>query len=136
MAELGPVTEVVVDEQTVLEEPVDADEVRVAGHRREALVGRIAVAGGSQREYLPVAASGLRQPLDPSMGGVAEVADPVGSREAGRMEEDARGTFEEHRTILVTMETQGEFAFARARPGRGVGSWPWRSSGPDGEPRT
>src|SRR5207237_6738340 len=73
----GPAGAVLGVDQPVLDEPVRADEERVPRERRERLVGRIAVAGRTQRKRLPEDLAGLVQPIDPRQGRGTYVADPV-----------------------------------------------------------
>ena len=63
--------------QSVLDQPVGADQERVAGKRRQRLVRRIAVAGGTQRERLPPALPRLVKPVHPRHGRRTDIADSV-----------------------------------------------------------
>ena len=65
------------------------DEQRVAGKGGEALVRRVAVPRGAEREHLPVAHPHLREALDEPLRLGAQVADAVASRERGGVQQDA-----------------------------------------------
>ena len=64
-------------QQSVLDQPVGADQERVARKRRQGLVGRIAIAGRTQRQHLPPALPSLLKPVDPGDSPRTHIANPV-----------------------------------------------------------
>jgi len=70
-------------------EPLERDQVGVAGEGGEALVRAVAVAGGAERHHLPGALPRLGQEVDPALGVRAELTDAEGAGERGRVEQDA-----------------------------------------------
>ena len=68
---------------------VEADEQRVAREGREALIRRVAVAGGAERQHLPEALAGRGQRIDEVESAGAEVADAEAARQGRRVEEHA-----------------------------------------------
>src|SRR5262249_40558125 len=72
--------------QAVLDEEVRANEIQVARERREALVGRIPIAGGTQRQDLPPGLPGADQGIYPGIRRRAKVADTIGPRKRGRVQ--------------------------------------------------
>src|SRR5215475_5698200 len=87
----GGTARCLVREQPVLGQPFEADEQRIAGKRREALIRRIAVPGGAERQNLPDALPCRREPVDERESARSEIADVGASRQRRRMEEDAGG---------------------------------------------
>ncbi len=90
--ELGRSGEVLGHEQAFFFEGGQVDEQRVSGGRREALVGRVAVAGGAQGQDLPDLLVGLEQEIDETEGLTAQGADAVGPWQGCRVEEDSTAT--------------------------------------------
>src|SRR4029453_19515414 len=85
---------VLLRQQSLLDEEVEADQERVARESGEALVGRVAVARGAERQHLPQPLLRPRHEVEQPHGLVAELADAVGAGQRRRMEEDpadARG---------------------------------------------
>ena len=82
------------EQQTVLHEQVHVDEIRVACRRREALVRRVAEAGMTERQHLPVGLVRVREEVDEVTGGFAHRADTVRRGQRGHVREHAAGTFE------------------------------------------
>ena len=83
-------------EQTVLDQPVGADEQRIAGKRREALIRRVAVARRSERQHLPQPLPAGGEEVDELEGGGAEVADPEAARQRRGVQQDAARARERH----------------------------------------
>ncbi len=96
LGERRPVLEVCGGQQPGLGQQLGGDEVGVACERREALVRRVAVPGGTEGEHLPQRGTGRRQPVHPRVGFRAQVADPVRPGEAGRMQDDPGSPVEVH----------------------------------------
>src|SRR4030095_17147403 len=70
-----------------ISEVVKADEERIAGERREALIRRVAVARGSQREDLPDALPSVREKRHKLTRRRTEVTNSETSRQRRRMKE-------------------------------------------------
>src|SRR4030095_10792197 len=70
-----------------ISEVVKADEERIAGERREALIRRVAVARGSQREDLPDALPSVREERHKLTRRRTEVTNSETSRQRRRMKE-------------------------------------------------
>ena len=90
-----------------LDQRVEADQQRIAGEGREALVGRVAVAGGAERQHLPEALAGVVQEVGEAMRFGAQLADAVGPGQRRRMQQDAAGSGKSHdgvRLFLRWME--------------------------------
>ena len=81
-------------QQTVLCEQVHVDQIRVARRRREALVRRVAEAGMTERQHLPVGLVRVREEVDEVTGGFAHRAYAVRRGQRGHVREHAAGTFE------------------------------------------
>src|SRR5207245_1998915 len=75
--------------ESVLDQPLGADQQRVARERRQGLVRRVAIAGRPQRERLPISLSRLVKPVDPGDGRRAYVADSVRRRQRRDVQQDA-----------------------------------------------
>ena len=71
------------------DEPLGAYEQRVPRKRREALIRRIAVARGTERQDLPQALPALNQKIDERVCLVAEIADSEPSRQRSWMQKNA-----------------------------------------------
>ena len=67
-------------------QPVEADQLRIAGEGREPLVGRVAVAGRAERHDLPQALAGGVQKIHKRICGVTELADTPPPRQRGRVQ--------------------------------------------------
>jgi hypothetical protein len=65
---LGHVGQVFNGQQAFFNEKIGADQVGIAGEGREALVGRVAVTGGAERQDLPEFASAFSQVVDEAVG--------------------------------------------------------------------
>ena len=64
----------------------------VAGQRRGALIGRVAVAGRSQGQDLPQPLPRLGEEVHESEGRGSEIPDAMGPGQRGRVQQDAAGT--------------------------------------------
>ena len=84
--EAGRGREVVGGEPALVAQILRRDEEGVAGERRERLVGRVAVAGGRERQHLPDRLAGLGQPPGEGAGGGAQVAHAEGAGQGGGVE--------------------------------------------------
>ena len=92
LREAGPLRQVGGGQQALLAQAVEADEQRVAREGREALVGRVAVAGGAERQHLPEALAGLRQEVEEGGRLGPELADAVAPGQRRGVEQDAGGS--------------------------------------------
>ncbi len=121
---LGVGVEVGGGEQAGVAEALGADEQGIAGEGGEELVGRVAIAGGAEGEDLPEGLRGGVEPVDPSVGGGAEVADAETAGEGSGVEEDAAGAREMHDDygIRVGGAEFGGFGIC----GWGDRIWVWR----------
>ncbi len=79
-----------------LEQQLRRNQERVAGKSRKALVGRITIAGGPERQHLPDALTRLLEQVDESQRRRAKVADAPGAGQRGRMKEDSAGAGKAH----------------------------------------
>ena len=86
-------------QQSVVNQSFDADEQRIARERGEALIGRIAVAGRSERQYLPEPLTGGPEEVDEFEGARPEVPDTKATGQRSRMEQKAAAT-ERHSSLL------------------------------------
>ena len=86
---LGGARQVLFGQKTGLHQQVRADQQRLTGKGGETLVGRVAEARGAQGQDLPEMLARAGQEIDKIAGGGAQVADPVGGRERGGMDQDA-----------------------------------------------
>ena len=102
--ELGPLLQVGSGQQALLAQAVEGDEQRVARERREALVGRVAVAGGAEGEDLPEGLAGLRQEVQEGGRLVPQLTDAVGAGQRRGVEEDPGGSVS-HRAYSILTST-------------------------------
>ena len=94
-------------------EEFQADEEGIAGKGRGARIGRVAVAGGAERQNLPDVLPGGGEKGDKLVRGGPKVADaPVGGQRAD-VEQNSGGTLELHVFIIAGRRQ----AIADARPG-------------------
>jgi len=103
-------------EQAVLREVDGVDEERVAGKRREPLVGRVPVAGRPERQDLPERLAGAGEEADEVARLAPEPSDAEGARQARRVEEDPARSAQAHRPVSPVR--------------------PWVVGGPPGRTRT
>ena len=90
------VGEVVGVQQACLEQPLRADEHRIAGEGRGAGVGRIAVGHRPDGQHLPDALGGAGQDVGKAVGGRPQVADAVGRGQRRDVKQQAAGTRQVH----------------------------------------
>src|SRR5215510_14360536 len=109
----GPAS-LVFSQQSVLDQPFGADEQRIAGERREALIWRIAVAGRAERQDLPDSLALGREPVDELDRPRSEVPDIGPARERSRMEEDATGPSLRHTLYRCGAASASRAFFARS----------------------
>src|SRR5207237_1820 len=64
-------------QQFILDQPVRTDEQRVPGERRQGLIRRVAVTGGTERQRLPPALAGFVKAVDPRQRRRSHIADAV-----------------------------------------------------------
>ena len=76
----------------VLDQPLEADQQRVARKGRERRVRRAAVSGGAQRKNLPEALLRGGQEIDKGIGGGAEVADAAVGGQRSNVQQNSRQT--------------------------------------------
>ena len=79
-------------EQTVRLQGVEVDEIGVARKGGAALVGAVAVAGGTQGQQLPDALARLCQKIHKFQRRLAKAADPVGAGQAGHRHQNSTFT--------------------------------------------
>src|SRR5262249_21772085 len=79
-------------QQSVLDQPVRADQEPVAGKRRQGLVRRVAIPCGTQWQRLPPSLAGLVEAVDPRQRRRPYVADAVGRGQRGDVQQHAGGT--------------------------------------------
>ena len=77
--------------------PRHVDHERVAGEGREALVRRVAVAGGAEREHLPDLHSRLGEEIEKAVRFRTQFTDAVGAGKRGRVKENACRAGKGHR---------------------------------------
>jgi hypothetical protein len=87
--EVRHVGEVILVQQSVLDQTIETDQVRVSRKRRKALIGRVTIPGGTQRKHLPEFAAGGGEPVHKAICLRTQVADPVRTRQAGGVKEDS-----------------------------------------------
>src|SRR5262249_42007937 len=83
-------------EQPVGDQQVGANQQRIPGKGREALVGRVAISRGTQRECLPQALLCSHQEIDEAIGLLAQIANAIAARQRGRMQQNATTTRKSH----------------------------------------
>ncbi len=83
-------------EPAVLHQALRADEQRIAGHRREALVRRVSVTRRTERQYLPHALTGLLEEVEKPMRLDAEIADAVAPGQRRRVQQQTAHSWGEH----------------------------------------
>jgi len=76
---------------------VEADQQRVGGEGRKALVGRVAVTGGAQRQELPIPLAHRRERAQPAARVRADLADAPRPRQRGRVQQQPGGAFRQQR---------------------------------------
>ena len=79
-------------EQPVGDQQVGADQQRIPSKGREALVGRVTLCRGTEREYLPQALLCSHQKIDEAISLIAQIANAVAGRQRGRMQQNATAT--------------------------------------------
>src|SRR5262249_46305382 len=77
-------------QESVLHQQLRADEVGIAREGGEALIGGVAVAGGTERQDLPPLLARPRQGIHPSTCGRTQVADAVRSGQRRGVQQYAR----------------------------------------------
>ncbi len=87
-------------EELILHKQVQVDEVRVARERRKALIRRIAVARGTERQELPVFLPCGGKETGKLIGCLAQRADAVGRGERRDRHQNAGGTFDQRKSLL------------------------------------
>src|SRR5262249_23743839 len=73
-------------EQPIGDQQVGAHQQRIPGKGREALVGRVAIPGRTEREYLPQALLRSHKKIDEAIGLLTQIANAVAARQRGRMQ--------------------------------------------------
>src|SRR5271157_2154066 len=72
------------------------DQERISGERGQARIGRLAVAGGHQRQHLPYLLAGGGQKICETKCLRSEISDSKAARERSRMQQDAAGARKLH----------------------------------------
>ena len=80
-------------QQTVADQHIQIDEVGISGESREALIGGVSVAGGAERQHLPVMLARLMEKISKIIGCLAQRADAIGRRQGGDSKQNTTGTF-------------------------------------------
>jgi hypothetical protein len=78
-------------EQAFFHQTFQTDEQRITGECREALIRRVAVTCGAERQNLPQSLSGVLQKIDEAAGFEAEIPDPETTGQRGRVQQNAAG---------------------------------------------
>ena len=86
---------------------IERDQQRIAGQRGKALVRRIAVAGGPEREHLPKSLAGIGEKIGKAPRGFAQVADTPRPRKRSGMKQDTAGTREAHGSDFSVLHAAG-----------------------------
>ena len=76
-------------EQALVDQTVEADEQRIAGERGEALIRRVAVAGGPERQHLPELLAGRGEEVEELDRARPQIADAEAAGQRGRVEQHA-----------------------------------------------
>jgi hypothetical protein len=82
----------------MLDQPVEADQERVARKRRQRLVGGVAVAGRAERQDLPDGLAVRCKPVHKAEGPVTKVADAIAPRQGGGVKQNTAAAREEVHT--------------------------------------
>ncbi len=106
IGESGDIGEVGGGEEAGFGEGVGADEEWVAGEGGEALVRRVAIAGGAEREHLPDGLAGGGEEIDEAVRGGTEVADAIRAGEGRDVKEDAGSAGENHSALEGSAESK------------------------------
>ena len=70
-------------QQPVIHQHIRVDKIGVAGVGGKALVGGVAIAGGTQGEHLPVGLAGVFQEIGEIIGRLAQGTDAIGGGQGG-----------------------------------------------------
>ena len=79
-------------QQIHFDEQIRADDERLSGKGRKALIWRVAKSGRSKREYLPEMLAGGREKVNEIISARSEIADPIRGWEGCRMQQDSGET--------------------------------------------
>lgn len=85
-------------QQRFFEQNVEVDQQRVAGKGGETLVGRVAIAGRTERHHLPDTLTRSRQQIGKIIRAISQVTNPPPRRERCRMQQDTAGSLAVHRS--------------------------------------
>ena len=88
----GRASQVTGIQPAVLGQQIRADQERIAGEGRQALVGGVAIACRPQWEHLPKALAGGIEEVHEPIGARPEVADTIGPGQGGRVKDDTAGS--------------------------------------------
>src|SRR5262249_55751647 len=94
--ETRDITHLLRREQPVGDQHVGAHQQRIPGKGRKALVGRVAIPGGTEREYVPQALLCSHKKIDKARGLMTQIANAVAARQRGRMQYNATTTRKAH----------------------------------------
>ena len=95
-------------QQAVGDEQLGVDEIGIARVGGKALVRRIAIAGGPQRQHLPVALARCLQEVREVVGRLSQRADPVGGGQGGDGHQNTTGTF--HSSTSLSFRDKQSYA--------------------------
>ena len=83
-------------EEIILNEKIRADEQRIAGERRIALIGRVGPAWRIQRQHLPKRLAAAGQEIDEAPGFRTEITDAVRTGQRSWVQKNAAGSLKFH----------------------------------------
>ncbi len=92
----GQAGKAIVADPSAIGEKFQRKQERVAGEGGERSVGRVAVAGGAERQHLPDALFGGGEKIGESVGGGSEIADAARRRQRSDVQQEARGALKRH----------------------------------------
>src|SRR5208337_576799 len=95
-------------EQSLIPQPLKAQQQRVAGESREALVGRIAVSSGIQRQHLPQLLPGSVQEVGEFVSTWPEIADAKAARQRSAMQQNTADSWEFHAANIRWLQLHGQ----------------------------
>jgi hypothetical protein len=97
----GERCEAVVADPVSIDEEFKRDEQRIACESGERGVGGIAVAGGAERKNLPEALLRGGEEVGEGVGVGSKISDATERRQRSNMQQESRGTFKGHESILT-----------------------------------
>jgi hypothetical protein len=95
-------------EQTLITQALKTQQQRVAGKSGEALVRRIAVSGGIQRQHLPQLLSRSQEEVCEFVGAGAEIADAEAARKRSEVEQNSTTSRKFHSVTIRRSAASGQ----------------------------